>query len=138
MARGGVMATNPARGIRLQPADNVAITTDETAAGRTLDAGGELVTVRQDIPRGHKVALVGMAAGDPVRRYGQIIGFAGTDIAAGDHVHVHNVEYREFERRTTSRGPLARNRSWPRPTGPRSRDTCARTARPAPATTSAS
>ncbi|HEY4461444.1 MAG TPA: altronate dehydratase family protein, partial [Streptosporangiaceae bacterium] len=54
--------------------------------------------VGQDIPRGHKVALAGIAAGDPVLRYGQIIGFAAADIAAGDHVHVHNVEYREFER----------------------------------------
>ncbi|HWE54497.1 MAG TPA: altronate dehydratase family protein [Acidimicrobiales bacterium] len=98
MPRGSVTATNSTRGIRLQPADNVAITTDETAAGQALDVGGELIAVREDIPRGHKVALAAIAAGRPIRRYGQIIGFAGADIAAGEHVHVHNVEYREFER----------------------------------------
>ena len=32
-----------------------------------------------------------MAAGEPVRRYTQIIGFASQAIAAGEHVHVHNL-----------------------------------------------
>lgn len=89
---------NSARGIRLQPADNVAITTHEATAGQRLDVGGELIAVREDIPRGHKVAVGDIALGSPIRRYGQIIGFAGADIAAGEHVHVHNVEYREFQR----------------------------------------
>ena len=36
-----------------------------------------------------------------MRKYGQIIGFASRDIAAGEHVHTHNVEYREFERESS-------------------------------------
>ena len=38
------------------------------------------------------------AAGEPVRKYDQIIGFASADIAPGEHVHVHNVEMRDFDR----------------------------------------
>ena len=43
------------------------------------------------IPFGHKVAVTPMAAGDPVVKYGEVIGFATTEIRPGQHVHVHNV-----------------------------------------------
>jgi altronate hydrolase len=50
------------------------------------------------VPAGHKVARKAIACGAPVRRYGQIIGFATADIAADDHVHTHNLAVRAFER----------------------------------------
>jgi altronate hydrolase len=87
-----------ARGIRLHPADDVAITTQEGPAGTRLDIGDGLISLRQDIPRGHKLAVRDIAEGAAVRRYGQVIGFARAPIRAGEHVHVHNLEYREFER----------------------------------------
>ncbi|MGH8805623.1 MAG: UxaA family hydrolase, partial [Polaromonas sp.] len=43
------------------------------------------------IPAGHKVATRSIAAGEPVRRYNQIIGFASKAIAPGEHVHTHNL-----------------------------------------------
>ena len=55
--------------------------------GQTL-----LISVRQPIPFGHKVALAPIAEGQAVRKYGEVMGLATTDIAVGDHVHVHNVE----------------------------------------------
>jgi altronate hydrolase len=87
-----------ARGIRLQTDDDVAITTADVAAGTPVDVGGALVTVRQDVSRGHKLAVRDLEAGAPVRRYGQVIGFTKGPVAAGEHVHLHNLEYREFER----------------------------------------
>ena len=87
-----------ARGIRLQADDDVAITTADVAAGTPVDVGGGLVTVRQDVSRGHKLAVRDLAAGAPVHRYGQVIGFTRGPVAAGEHVHLHNLEYREFER----------------------------------------
>jgi altronate hydrolase len=94
-----ITVTDPtARGIRLQPADDVAITTGDVAAGTPLDVGGQQILLRGDIPRGHKLAVRDIGAGDPVRRYGQVIGYAQAGIAAGEHVHLHNLEYREFER----------------------------------------
>src|SRR5262249_34688147 len=56
-----------------------------------IDLGGVMVTVRQSIPRGHKVARVPIAAGSAVVKYGSPIGRATADIAAGEHVHAHNV-----------------------------------------------
>ena len=44
------------------------------------------------IPPGHKIATHAIAAGEPVRRYNQIIGFASKPIAAGEHVHTHNLD----------------------------------------------
>ncbi len=80
--------------VRLHAADNVVVAARDIAAG--TEAGG--VTARGDVPRGHKIAVAGIAAGEPVRKYNQIIGFATGAIAAGDHVHTHNVEFKAFER----------------------------------------
>jgi hypothetical protein len=80
-----------ARVIVITPRDNVATALDAIAAGQTIDAGGRQVTAREAIASGHKVALVTIAAGAPVIKYGNPIGTATVDIAAGAHVHVHNV-----------------------------------------------
>lgn len=50
------------------------------------------------IASGHKVARHAIAMDVPVRRYGQVIGFARQPIAAGEHVHSHNLECRAFAR----------------------------------------
>ncbi len=82
--------------LRLDPQDDVVI------AARPLKQGTELadegVACRQDIPAGHKVATRAVALGAPVRRYNQIIGFATAPIAAGDHVHSHNLAFETFDR----------------------------------------
>lgn len=59
---------------------------------------GENVKVAGLVPPGHKIATRALRAGDPVRRYNQIIGFASRDIAAGEHVHLNNLEMRAFDR----------------------------------------
>lgn len=82
--------------IRLNPLDNVVIARQALAPGVRLDA--EAITVRQPIPSGHKLATEPVAQGQPLRRYGQIIGFASQAIDAGDHVHVHNVQMGDFAR----------------------------------------
>ena len=71
--------------------DNVATALQPLEDGRVLDLGGIAVTVREAIPSGHKVALRTIAAGEPVVKYGSPIGTATADIAAGAHVHTHNV-----------------------------------------------
>ncbi|MCP5025617.1 MAG: altronate dehydratase, partial [Actinomycetia bacterium] len=50
------------------------------------------------IPSGHKVATRPVAAGQPVRRYGQIIGFATVPMGPGDHVHTHNLGFSAYQR----------------------------------------
>ena len=51
----------------------------------------------EPIPRGHKLALVPIPAGTPVRKYAQVIGYAAQDIAAGAHVHTHNLDFRAVD-----------------------------------------
>jgi len=90
------MTDNAQITIRLHPDDNVVIARTDLLPGATLPAEG--ITARQRIPSGHKLAARAIAKGEPVRRYGQIIGFAATDIESGAHVHTHNCEIRDFQR----------------------------------------
>lgn len=75
--------------LTLSPQDNVAIALDDLAAGDVV--GQDSLTLVQSVARGHKVAIAPIPAGRNVLRYGQIIGQATADIAAGEHVHVHNL-----------------------------------------------
>jgi altronate hydrolase len=76
--------------IRLDRADTVVTATRILALGTLVD--GVLTTAQ--IPSGHKMATIQMALGDPVRKYSQLIGYASCDIMPGDHVHTHNVDFR--------------------------------------------
>jgi len=58
----------------------------------------EKIVATERIPAGHKVATRAHAAGEPIRRYGQIIGFATQPIAPGQHVHVQNCAMGDFAR----------------------------------------
>jgi altronate hydrolase len=82
--------------IRLNAADDVVIARVDIPAGTMLLRENVRTAVR--VPPGHKIAVKDLAAGTPVRRYNQIIGFATGDIRAGDHVHVHNLAMGDFER----------------------------------------
>jgi altronate hydrolase len=88
--------------VLLDPRDDVAIARINLAQGLTLriarDGQPAILPVRQLIPSGHKLALRDVAEGAPVRRYGQVIGVATRPIAAGEHVHTHNLAARAFER----------------------------------------
>jgi altronate hydrolase len=81
--------------VRLHRDDDVVIARHQLVAGLRLD--NDLV-VRGLIPAGHKVATRAVAAGAPVRRYGQIIGFATRAIEPGEHVHTHNISMGSFDR----------------------------------------
>jgi altronate hydrolase len=82
--------------IRLHADDDVVIARAEVATGTVVP--NEKVTALVTIPAGHKLAVRDIAAGQPVRRYNQIIGFATRPIRAGEHVHVHNLAMGSFER----------------------------------------
>lgn len=61
--------------------------------GRVQSTGVELaVDVLEPVPLGHKVALHDISAGEPVVKYGVVIGLATRDIQTGQHVHVHNLK----------------------------------------------
>jgi altronate hydrolase len=82
--------------IRIHVDDNVVIARQQLMSGTAL--AGEGVTVSGLIPPGHKLASRAIAVGEPVIRYGQVIGVATASIAPGQHVHVHNLAFSAFER----------------------------------------
>ncbi len=82
------------RALRLNEADNIIVAVDGFAPGFAYGAA----TASERVPRGHKMAITPIAEGEPVRKFGQIIGFASKPIAPGQWVHEHNVECRDFER----------------------------------------
>jgi altronate hydrolase len=84
--------------VRLRPQDNIAVAARPVPAGTRFDLDGGTLTVPKAIPMGHKFALERIPEGDAVRKFGQVIGFAGRAVAPGDHVHVHNVRAEKFER----------------------------------------
>ena len=72
--------------------DNVAtaLTALSPGAVRLLgDAAAESVSAREEIPKGHKIALSDLSAGDSVVKYGVVIGSATADIKKGTWVHLH-------------------------------------------------
>ena len=82
------------RALRLNAKDNVVVAVDVIDTGAR--AHGVAATAR--IPRGHKMAAKPIAKGEPIVKFGQIIGFASEAITPGAHVHTHNCGYAEFER----------------------------------------
>ena len=81
--------------IRLHDQDSVVIARATLLPGTEIAAGTQAT---QRIPAGHKVAVRPIAQGEPIRRYGQVIGFATMPIAPGQHVHVHNCGMGDFAR----------------------------------------
>jgi len=73
--------------LRLNGADNVLISTRIVEKGENFEG----IAAAAKIMRGHKMASKPIAQGEPIRKFGQIIGFAKQNIAAGDWVHEHNV-----------------------------------------------
>ena len=82
--------------IALSEKDNVATCIQDVESGTIVEIRhGEKIqnlTAKENIPFGFKIAIVDIAKGDHIRKYGESIGLASSDIAAGDMVHIHNLE----------------------------------------------
>src|SRR5947209_18300869 len=84
------IVTDKLRVLHLDPADQIGVALDDLAPG--APAGSVRATMF--VPKGHKIALRDIAAGDAIRKFGAIIGEASADIRAGEHVHLHNLAFR--------------------------------------------
>ena len=82
-----------ARAIVLHAEDNVATALADVSAGDSVNLGsGWELKVTENVPFGHKLAVTFIPTGGKVVKYGECIGLASRDIAAGGYVHVDNVE----------------------------------------------
>lgn len=84
--------------VHLRPADNIAVASKPIPPGAELAFAGRTVATAAGVKMGHKFAVEPIPAGTPIRKFGQIIGFASKDVGVGEHVHVHNVTAGTFER----------------------------------------
>ncbi len=82
--------------IRLHLDDNVVVARASVPAGAVVPVEG--IVTRDQVPAGYKIATADLRAGEPIRKYNTVIGFAGTDIPAGTLVHSHNIAFQEFDR----------------------------------------
>ncbi len=89
--------SNDSKAIIIDEKDNVAtLLCDGAKKGSTMQVQiGEKevqVEMRDNVEFGHKIALHDIKKGEPIFKYGEIIGQAARDIAKGEHVHIHNVD----------------------------------------------
>ena len=77
--------------VRIHPRDTVGVALRPLSAGETVRYDGGEVTLKEDLPMGHKAALREIRKGEAVIKYGFPIGEATADIPAGAHVHTHNL-----------------------------------------------
>ena len=75
----------------LDPRDNIAVCLADIAIGETVAQDDITITAKNQIPRGHKIALREIAKNDGIIKYGERMGHAIAPIAIGEHVHVHNI-----------------------------------------------
>jgi altronate hydrolase len=76
--------------IKIHPSDSVVIALEDIKNDTTLTVDGAPLTVRDDVPKGHKIALRAIEPGEAIRKYGHVIGHASRPIDAGAWVHAHN------------------------------------------------
>lgn len=76
--------------IKIHTNDNVAVTLIDRFAGDTFTIEDQSITLKEDVSRGHKIALTAIKTGKNVMKYGAPIGHATVDISIGEHVHTHN------------------------------------------------
>jgi SAF domain len=75
----------------LDPRDNIAVCLADLAEGDVVQQDDITITVKNKIPRGHKIATAEIAKNDGIIKYGERMGHAIAPIAIGEHVHVHNI-----------------------------------------------
>lgn len=92
------MAAQAATVIYLHPRDNTCVAARMLEAGDHIEAGEHKIALREPVRLGHKIALSTIRTGDPIYKYGQVIGFATREIAPGEWVHVHNLALTDFAR----------------------------------------
>lgn len=85
------MKTTDSRLLELSDSDNVLVALTCLRAGDTVHLQGGPVCLSTPVALAHKLASRPIAAGEKIVKYGACIGTATRNIAAGEHVHVHNV-----------------------------------------------
>lgn len=76
--------------IKLNYGDNIAVATCNHLKGDMVEVNGEKITLLDDVPLAHKIALCDISEGEPIKKYDNVAGYAKRDIKKGEWVHIHN------------------------------------------------
>ncbi|WP_066310491.1 UxaA family hydrolase [Bacillus sp. FJAT-29814] len=77
---------------QINDTDNVVVALKDLPAGHVITVKEKSIELKQDVAKGHKIALRPIAVNEYVIKYGYPIGHAITEISAGEHVHTHNTK----------------------------------------------
>lgn len=78
--------------LKVNEIDNLVTAIVEFKQNDIIEVDDEKITLNEDIPRFHKIAIKNISKGELIYKYGEIIGDALKDIKIGDCIHVHNIE----------------------------------------------
>ncbi len=78
--------------LKINSRDNCAVALKALPKGKEIFIDGQSLLLQDDIPQGHKFALMNIAAGADIMKYGYPIGAALQPIKAGAHIHSHNIK----------------------------------------------
>ncbi|MCM3727333.1 altronate dehydratase family protein [Neobacillus cucumis] len=78
--------------IQINEIDNVVVALQDLAKGQSIRVNEDEVVLKEDVKRGHKVAIKEINEKEYVIKYGYPIGYATTFIREGEHVHTHNTK----------------------------------------------
>lgn len=78
--------------LKINPADSVVVCLQAIPAGTLLEIDGKSITLLQDTPAGHKVAINDMKEGEDIIKYGYPIGHALKDLKAGEWINEDNLK----------------------------------------------
>ena len=78
--------------LKINPADNVVVAIQPQSAGAVITVDGKKITVLEDVPAGHKIAIKDLAEGEDVIKYGFPIGHAKEAKAAGSWMNENNIK----------------------------------------------
>lgn len=78
--------------VHAAPSDNLVTLVQAMKAGEVLQVEGKEFVALNDIPIYHKMAVADIKAGEPVYKYGEVMGVASKDIKAGEWAHIHNID----------------------------------------------
>jgi altronate hydrolase len=78
--------------IKINEKDNVVVALTDLAKGKTIEVDNNKIEIKEDVKRGHKIAIVDILTDENVIKYGYPIGHALKNIGAGEWVHTHNIK----------------------------------------------
>ncbi len=78
--------------VHAEATDNMVTLVQAAKPGDKVVVDGKEFTVLDEIPIYHKMSVADIKAGEPVYKYGEVIGLASKDIKAGEWGHTHNIE----------------------------------------------